>query len=50
MEDEVEVEQATFNEMEENYKAAIDEAKKIIKGKFGLMRRKGISSLNEQYS
>ena len=35
MEDEVEDEQATFNEMEENYEAAIDEAKKIIKGKFG---------------
>ena len=31
----MEDEQATFSEMEENYKAAIDEAKKIIKGEFG---------------
>ena len=31
----MEDEQATFSEMEENYKAAINEAKKIIKGEFG---------------
>ena len=29
----MEDEQATFNEMEEDYEAAIDEAKRIIKGK-----------------
>ena len=35
LEDEVEDEQATFSEMEENYNAAINKAKKIIKGEFG---------------
>ena len=29
----MENEQATFNEMEENYEAAIDKARRIIKGK-----------------
>ena len=30
----MEDEQATFSEIEENYEAAIDKAKKIIKGDF----------------
>ena len=33
LEDKVEDEQATFNKMEENYEAAIDEGKRIIKGR-----------------
>ena len=32
-EGEVQIEQAAFNDMEENYEAAINEAKRIIKGK-----------------
>ena len=34
LEEKVEDEPATFNEMEEKYEAAINEAKKFIKGKF----------------
>ena len=49
LENKVENEQAAFNNMQENYEPAIDEARRIIKGKVKAEDER-IHSRNEQYS
>ena len=53
LEDEVENEKATFNDMEENYEAAIDEARRIIKGRVaevGYVAGRGKTEINPLFA